>query len=434
MKRIFIAIFSIAILFSAFSSTTHAQDVVTLRFWAASAPEPLENAVAAWNAENPNIQVELIRYSNNPEGNARLDTALLAPNEVDVFVSYGLPAFRRRVDSGLLANLSELAPDFDVQAEFATEGTIIDGVTYGAPAQAQPYFIYVNLDAAAEKGVEIPEQWTWETFTEVASALTDGTGPFDTRAIMLPNWPYVNELAVYELGDNAYFPADNACETNFNDPIWQQVLSLRHNLEQEAKVALPYADITAAQLSLQDAYLNGDVNMMLGGTWLLASVTNLETYPHDFVTGFAPIPAIDADGFNFRPGGLEDYTGVSSNSAHPEEAAAFFQWFVTEGYVHLVRSGRFSAWTEFTAEQQTEEFFGAIGENAASLLDRASFERVVLGSDAPFAQIKRSAGVPQLNQLFNEVSVRVFNGELTAEDGASLLKQQGDEIMSTVCS
>jgi len=404
-------------------------DVVTLRFWNADTSGATEAAIAEWNEANPNIQVEFVPYSNDDAGNAQIDTALLA-GEVDVFVQFGLQRVDSRARAGLIEPLGEHAT-MDIEEEFGTAVIQVAGDPVAIAASADPYVVYINASDFEDAGIEVPESWTWDEFIEIADQLTTGDGPSTRYGAFLPTWPWMDEVAAYQQTWDFNVNVED-CTTNFDDPIWAQVADIRYQLETEVGAAIPYADARAAQLSLQNELYNDNVSMIIAGSWILRTTQNTTDFPRNFVTTFAPIPSLDEDGFPYRPGKLGTFYSVASETEHPEEATAFLEWITTEGYIHFVRTGRFPSWSGFEAENVAEAYLSNF-EDPESVLDVETFINVVLDDSLALAPQTNLLGTAELQQIWREEAVRVFNGELTGEEAAANMKERGDAALEALC-
>ena len=63
---------------------------VKLVFWGAIPPESgPQKLIEDYKLIEPDVTVEYVRYLNNDQGNIKLDTALMAGEEIDIFTSYG---------------------------------------------------------------------------------------------------------------------------------------------------------------------------------------------------------------------------------------------------------------------------------------------------------------------------------------------------------
>lgn len=430
-RRLFTQLLMALLVLAALPIAASAQDdVVTIRFWTADTSGATEAAIADWNAANPGIQVEFVPYSNDDSGNLQVDTALLA-GEVDAMINFGIQRIDSRARAGLFAPLDELLPDFDVVEEFGTTSTTYDDGVFAIPAGASPFMTYINADAFAEAGIEVPENWTWDEFIEIASELTTGSGPSTRFGALLPTWPWMDEVAAYQLGWDFNINIDT-CTTNFDNPIWAQVANIRYELEQVAGAAFPYADARAAQLAQQNVLYNENVAMIVSGAWILRSTQNTEELPRDFITTFAPVPSLTEDGFPYRPGKYDDFMAVAARSDHPVEAAQFIAWLSTEGYVYYIEKGRFPAWQGFDAEDVAAAYFSGF-ENPDAILDVEAFTRVALDTSKPLAPQQELLGNAELQAIWREEAVRVFSGEITGEEASANMKERGDRALAALC-
>ena len=100
---------------------------VTLNFWGGIQPEyGYQQLVDNFNREyaNRGVQVEYTRYSNNDDGNTRLETYLLVNADVDVFIGYGSrDRLFNRGEAGMLYDYSDYlkSAGFDVARELGRD-------------------------------------------------------------------------------------------------------------------------------------------------------------------------------------------------------------------------------------------------------------------------------------------------------------------------
>ena len=91
------------------------KEPVKLVFWGALPPENgPQDAVDGYKTVAPHVTIEYVRYINDEQGNIKLETALMAKEEIDVFTSYGVPARERRVAAGMCADITDLCKKYDV--------------------------------------------------------------------------------------------------------------------------------------------------------------------------------------------------------------------------------------------------------------------------------------------------------------------------------
>ncbi|MFC9919745.1 ABC transporter substrate-binding protein [Agromyces binzhouensis] len=139
----------------------------------------IEDAVAAWNAENPDIQVEV---QTGPNGNSgtyqNFFNQLEAGNAPDLGqIEYdALPNFR--VQDGLenLAVCEDVAAAQDQFLDW-TWGQVslgTDDEAYGIPQDQGPMALFYRSDLFEQNGIEVPT--TWEEYREAAVQIREQGG------------------------------------------------------------------------------------------------------------------------------------------------------------------------------------------------------------------------------------------------------------------
>lgn len=157
-------------------------EVVTLRFqslaWQEAVVAANKEIVDAWNAANPNIQVE---YVQGDWGSVhdQLVTQFQSSTAADVihYESAGIAGF---ANQGFLADLK---PMLSEAMTSAVSPGVWEAVTYkndgyyGVPFLLQSYVPFANgtlLDAAGIARPTVDDPWTWDEFAAAAKTLTTG--------------------------------------------------------------------------------------------------------------------------------------------------------------------------------------------------------------------------------------------------------------------
>ncbi len=136
---------------------------------------PMETAVAAFEAANPGIDVEIIGYPPNDEGFTKLNTAVQTGQGVDVL---RLPSDRLLgfVAEDLIAPAEDYMTEADLADYYPNVLDVVrlkDNKAMAWPLWVVPMGMYLNTDVFAERGVELPsKEWTFDEFVEVAKQLT----------------------------------------------------------------------------------------------------------------------------------------------------------------------------------------------------------------------------------------------------------------------
>jgi multiple sugar transport system substrate-binding protein len=142
-----------------------------------------DKAIAAFEAANPNIDVEIIGIPWTAEGDTKLEAALAARSDINVFrvTSPNLP---RYANQGILSEIEPFLTDDD-RADFYESGfqvANVGGKIWAWPLWVTAITVFANQDLLEEKGITpatMENPWTWDQFVDACKALTytkdDGT-------------------------------------------------------------------------------------------------------------------------------------------------------------------------------------------------------------------------------------------------------------------
>jgi multiple sugar transport system substrate-binding protein len=142
-----------------------------------------DKAVQKFMADHPNITVKIVGIPWTAEGDTKLETALAARSDINVFrvTSPNLPRYAKQ---GVLSEITPFLTEED-KADFYESGfqvATVDGKVWAWPLWVTAISIFANTDIFAERGVDLPtldHPWTWDEFVAAAKQLTfkrdDGT-------------------------------------------------------------------------------------------------------------------------------------------------------------------------------------------------------------------------------------------------------------------
>lgn len=144
-------------------SATAGADPVKLTLWGGVPPEngPQE-VVDNWNKENPDIQLEYVRFVNDDAGNLKLDTAMMSSQPVDMYVSYDYSLYEKRIKAGNALDLSTFS-DYSVDEKMGEGASFwkADDKYYGVPTSKGPSFVWLNKDMLDAKGCRCRRNGGW---------------------------------------------------------------------------------------------------------------------------------------------------------------------------------------------------------------------------------------------------------------------------------
>lgn len=206
-----------------------AKEAIRLVMWGGVPPEAGPQKVCDdFNAEYgpKGISIEYERFVNDDAGNMKLDTNLLAGDDIDLYVTYAPDFLKKRAQGNMALDLSSLlARDkLDLVKMFGpmATGYLIDGKPYSFPTKIDQYGIVINKNMFAAAGIPIPASWTLDEFRAIAKKLTKGEGAdkvygmfFNTQQDL--SYPLIY-FSVQNLGGDPYYKAGGK-ETAFTDPI-----------------------------------------------------------------------------------------------------------------------------------------------------------------------------------------------------------------------
>jgi len=350
---------------------------IKLTLWGGVPPEAGPQAVVdTWNAENPNVQVEYVRFVNDDAGNLKLDTALIAGQDADIYINYNLSRLQKRIDAGVAVDMSAKT-DYNIDEQMGPDAKqwMINDKYYGMPTKKNMAFIWLNKDMLDAAGLPIPPlDWTWSDLQEYALKLKQ------------PNvWGLLQHDAVFTtqfdgtIGGDGYLKADGT--SNFDNAYWKQGFEILHNMMFKDKSTPEYGEQLTSKMPVDTMFLKGESAMLTAGEFIFRNANNLIDFPHDFKIAFAPIPRISKDQTNFKyPGGLGDVISVNAKSQNQEAAWEFVKWYADGGMLPMAPGGRIPSSKSVDSTEAIDLLLKGYEEN----YDRDSLNKVVFGKFESF--------------------------------------------------
>jgi multiple sugar transport system substrate-binding protein len=391
---------------------------VTLEFWFGEPPESGPQDLAnAFMQRYPGIKVNATRYVNDDTGNTKLDTALQGGTPIDVYMSYGIPRLGQRIRAGAAEELTPyIAADPAVKAwAEGTEGLFKhEGKFFSLPTVRDPYGVIVNKTLLDKAGVKLPERWTIDEFRTLAKQLSgrDVYGcyapPDVARIILGPDYRYKS----------------GGKESNFDHPAFRQAIEL-HRAMIEEKSAFPWTEVLAQNLRVyqQNVFLGGQAVFWPGSQFVLRYVNDLEKYPHEFVTTFAPMPAPAGVDKPFNPGSISNDVLLNPKAKDKAAAWAFLRFRLTEGAPYMLKSGKAPA---FPGADPAAVEDGILGPKKGQLYDVAAYRRVYVEPTYKLVTDTITTAGAAIDQLVTQQTDRCLIGEITVDQWVTTVKQQAD--------
>jgi multiple sugar transport system substrate-binding protein len=401
---------------------------VTLKVWGAIGEDkgPGE-LIEAFMEKNPGIKVEYIMFKNDEAGNTKLNTALIDGADVDVFVNYGVRRLGQRY-TDLCEDLGSYIEkdNFNMDDNFNPGHVKFDNKIYGLPANTLKELVYINKNALDEANLPVPDDnWTLADYQRYCEALTKGSdadkryGSVTGKAGL--EWSFLTRGL---LGSNFYYKEDGT--SNFDHPAFKTALDFAINLETNLKVQENRIEMWAGKINYYSEFLTERTAMVMGADAIMRYMTDLETYPRDWVVTFANYPRFDENTeVNYQKGrNYFDYVSVARNSRNKEEAWKLAKFWATEGSVYLFKYGRVPAWKKTDLEGAIDLVFN---EKTKPLIDVEAYKKVVLDFESTGYTDDKLVAYAEIENILITESEKAWVGMQTTEDTVKRMKELADE-------
>lgn len=310
-------------------STADGPVTITYGIWAEEFRIPFEDAIAAFEEENPDIDVKLV-LTPFDEYFTKLNTQISSKTAPDAFWLQNIH-INLYAKNGALADLApqlaESETDLSGIPESIMDPYIIDGKQYALPWQALPFGLYYNADLFAAAGVDVPtNDWTWDDVAAAAAKLTNPDAGI--YGIAAPVWGYGTFYqSMYGYGADVI--TDSGTDTDFDSPEAQRGLKVWTDF-----VANGYSPSVqqTTETPADGWFSSGKAAMITSGPWTASSY-------HDALGDALKVVAMPTGDVD-RSGYATTTTAVSASSAHVAEAAKFAEFLSgDEGQKILSGSG-----------------------------------------------------------------------------------------------
>ncbi len=367
-----------------------------------------EEIVAAWNEANPDTQVELVQGSWD-NVHDQLVTQFQGGTAPDIIhdESADIMGF---AEQGYLADLDPYLSE-DVKGAVSDDVwksvTAADGAVVAAPTLLQSYVVFVNADAFADAGVEVPagETLAWDDFQALAAELT-ADGRYGVGWGMQQPTAAVMSLS---LGfDGTYFSGegtDAAIEVGDNElAVPERIHSMAYD-----DASLDPVSLTQSGSDVLPGFFDGKYAMYVAGNYVAQQIT--ESAPEGF--NWAVLPPLAGTAGAVQAANPQTMS-VAAESEHVEASAAFIDFFMQAEHQAVLAQGDWlipsstaarDIVAESTAGKDGWEAILASGEG----LSAAPFQGAV-----NYPQWKDQYATPALQQyLADEITAEQLQQQLT---------------------
>lgn len=309
----------------AFLASAFAQTNLTFWSWRTEDVAAYEKFIAAFHAQNPDINVTFTPYLNT-EYNTIVATALQGGGGPDIVHLRAYGGMEPLAQAGLIVRLDDKVPalaGFDPGILLGATNRA-DGGVYGVPFALQTVQVLYNVGMFERLGLSVPT--TWAEFTAVADALkASGVNALANGALE----PWTLETLFGGVGPSYYggtsfFTDITGGNADFTDPRFtaalEQMVAMRPYLA-ENYMGVSYPD-------MQSLFAFEQAGMLIGGSYELGTLGNLNP---SLRVGAFPLPGATAGS-----GGVSYYVdgsyGVNAASSNQAAALRFIEFLASQEY------------------------------------------------------------------------------------------------------
>lgn len=305
---------------------------ITFAGWSFDSTPEFQQLADAFMDEYPNVTVTLKSYSAD-DYDTQLTADLSSGSQPDVFPIKNLQKYYTyAVESGGLAELGDVAAEYEGDDNIDISQYELDGEYYAMPYRQDSWVLFYNKDMFDACGLDYPDEtWTWDDYTEVAEELKEKLpdAGYESGTVyptyLHTTWQsVVQSFALAQSGqeaDDTFFAGDYS----YLEPYYERALYWQDN-----DLTLDYNTITSNSVQYQAQFGTQKAAMMPMGTWFAATlITQQESGDaDDFNWGIVPIPQNPDTEASDEPVTFGDPTGLAVSSVISGQELAAAKEFV----------------------------------------------------------------------------------------------------------
>ena len=402
---------------------------ISFGFWGDPAEAgAYEAIVAAFEDQNPGIDVQIEYVPNATDFYTRLATGYAAGLAPDVFLinyrRYGQFAARDAlVPVGPLLEASEILDEEDYYPQ-PLEAFQFNGELMCLPQNLSSLVVYFNRDLFDAASVPYPEAgWTWDDFLAAAKALTidiDGDGITDQHGLGVENSLIRFTPFIWQAGGELVDDLDRPTTLTIDTPEAREGIQFFIDLSLVHKVVPTEAEVLA--ISDEDRFINGTTAMLLQSRRVVPTLRQIQSFTWDV----APLPQHEE-----AAGILHSDAYCISATTQNHAAAWKFIEFANgpEGQQIAARVGRTVPSLKAVAESPV--FLGPRGGVATGTdFDRfapPASARVYLDTVPQIRRVPSISTWPEVEEAFNNTLGRAFYGEVPLDDAIAIAMARSEQ-------
>ena len=320
---------------TAAAETPEGKGITTIRFYGSDS-EYNQNMVAGFQAENPDIKVEIVPVDfNNAEQVIKTGIASNDPVDVSFFWGTIINAFS---DVDMALDLTPYLTENNNEWLNTFVPTYIEGSNFGGKYYAIPYqpvieTIFYNKDLFKENGIEPPKTWeelmvACETFKQKGVFGFGGWAQQSHQFLQFAYQYMANDgtLKAYTNGEGDFTKCEGLRKFLTD---WKSVYDNGYLYPGEGA-------LTSTRDQTQAAWYQGKIAMLFDA----GSSSGDYQKNCEFEVGILPFPYVQ-EGGKYALNTVTNALFIPANAKHPEEAIRFIKYYTSDaGIQQIINSGR----------------------------------------------------------------------------------------------
>lgn len=302
------------------------------------------------------------------------------------------------------------------------QGGRIGGTLYGINLGNNSFAVVIDADAFAKAGIEIPPQdWTWQDFENIALELHDKLGIWGAGPEMYsPNW----WRAAYMGHGESIFAADGTRLGYTDDQPFIDLLSMVKRLQEAG--AAPSQDEDVARF--RDAgpenspIVTGESAMAYYWSNQIVAIQSAAGEDRNLILHTLPRPE-GGQSTNFLKPSM--FWSITKHAKHPVEAAKFINWFTNSVEANNILLAERGVPIAAHVQQGLQPLLGKPQQVMFDFVSLVETDSSPIDPPDPAGW-----GDVNANVYLPEVIDPVLFGVITPEEGATILREQGDQILA----
>jgi len=300
-----LALVLVALPLSAAGKQEAASGPVTLKWYGAGweANKKAATLIERYNQKNTGVKIEYTELNNlvNDQFFQKYDTLIAAGEQCDLVYLQVSQILNRAINGAMLPINDQIkATGADFKKDYGDVSLsmfAIDGNVYGVPYAKNTFKVFYNKKMLADKGITIPENWTWAQFKDIATKLNDPAKAVYGAFLPLTWWELSYGLA--EQGGWKMIVSENGKpKANFTDPIFRKAMEILYDMTMVSKINPDLGTAKAEKLNRRIYFADKKTPMIVDGYYSLIYLQGYQfdtegSKPLDFEIGVAEFPRLD---------------------------------------------------------------------------------------------------------------------------------------------